>query len=236
MSQLQQMHSYLFQNLIDRALATIGKNPNIASSTLREPLNDKSITSLPSMYSFIFMNVARLLTQTKRKNEVLCDRSTLFLCLCETFLHEGILDSEIKISGFSIIRCDRMARAGGGVCVYVSNSTTYDICLAYSNSVMYRPPSCPAEAFNDIISRSQALILSMPSPLPNIIMLGDFNFPDIDWTKPDLSCTFAIPLLSLSDCFFLNQQVLEPTRKSNILDLIFSPDDFVNSIDAGLPS
>ena len=203
------------------------------------------------MYSFIFMNVARLLTQTKRKNEVLsdlCDRSTLFLCLCETFLHEGILDSEIKISGFSIIRCDRMARAGGGVCVYVSNSTTYDICLAYSNSVcellivrihnpaliiilMYRPPSCPAEAFNDIISRSQSLILSMPSPLPNIIMLGDFNFPDIDWTKPDLSCTYAIPLLSLSDCFFLNQQVLEPTRKSNILDLIFSPDDFVNSID-----
>ena len=196
-------------------MATISKKTNIASSTLHEPLNDKSITSLPSMYSFIFMNVARLLTQTKRKNEVLsdlCDRSTLFLCLCETFLHEGILDSEIKISGFSIIRCDRMARAGGGVCVYVSNSTTYDICLAFSNSVcellivrihnpaliiilMYRPPSCPAEAFNDIISRSQSLILSMPSPLPNIIMLGDFNFPDIDWTKPDLSCTYAIPLL-----------------------------------------
>ena len=87
-------------------MATISKKTNIASSTLREPLNDKSITSLPSMYSFIFMNVARLLTQTKRKNEVLsdlCDRSTLFLCLCETFLHEGILDSEIKISGFSII-------------------------------------------------------------------------------------------------------------------------------------
>ena len=96
--------------------------------------------------------------------------------------------------------------------------------------IMYRPPSCTAEAFNDIISRSQALILSMPSPLPIIIMLGDFNFPDIDWTKPDLSCTYAIPLLSLSDCFFLNQQVLEPTRKSNILGLIFSPDDFVNSI------
>ena len=33
-------------------------------------------------------------------------------------------------------------------------------------------------------------------------------------------------------CLFLNQQVLEPTRKSNILlDLIFSPDDFVSSID-----
>ena len=57
----------------------------------------------------------------------------------------------------------------------------------------------------------------MPSPLPNIIMLGDFNFPDIDWTKPDLSCPCAIPLISLSDCLYLNQQDLELTRKSNIL-------------------
>ena len=57
---------------------------------LHQTLNDRSITSLPSMYSFIFINVARLLTQTKRKNEVLsdlCDRSTLFLYLCESFFY-----------------------------------------------------------------------------------------------------------------------------------------------------
>ena len=157
------------------------------------------------------------------------------------FLNNKILTSHDLLNIFIIVII-------GGVCVYVSNSTIYDICLTYSNSVcellivrihnpaliiilMYRPPSCPAEAFNDIISISQALILSIPSPLPNIIMHGDFNFPDIDWTNPDLGCTYAIPLLSLSDCLFLNQHVLEPTCKSNILDLIFSPDDFVNSID-----
>ena len=68
----------------------------------------------------------------------------------------------------------------------------------------------------------------MHSPLSIIIMLGDFNFPDIDWTNPYFSCTHAIPLISLSGCLFLNQQVLEPTRKSNILDLILSPDDLMN--------
>ena len=192
----------------------------------------------PSMYSFIFMNVSRLITLTKRKNEILsdfCDKSTLFLCLCETFLHEGILDSEIKISGFSIIRCDRSSRTGGGVCVYVSNSTTYDTCLTYSNSVcellivrlhkpaliiilMYRPPTCSPEDFNDIISRSRAIILSMSSPLPIIIMLGDFNFPDINWLNPDYNCHDASPLILFSDLLFLNQQVSAPTRKSNILD------------------
>ena len=35
------------------------------------------------MYSFIFMNVARLITLTKRKSEILsdlCDKANLFLC------------------------------------------------------------------------------------------------------------------------------------------------------------
>ena len=65
--------------------------------------------------------MARLLTQTKIKKEVLsdlCDSPTLFVCLCET-LHEGQLDSEIEKSCFSIIRCGRMSRAGGEVCVYI---------------------------------------------------------------------------------------------------------------------
>ena len=232
-------------------MAPINKDSISTSPHLHDSVNDRSITLVPSMYSFIFMNVARLITLTKRKSEILsdlCDKSTLFLCLCETFLHEGILDSEIKISGFSIIGCDRSSRTGGGVCVYVSNSTTYDICLSYSNSVcellilrlhkpaliiilMYRPPNCLPEDFNDIISRSRAIILSMSSPLPNIIMLGDFNFPDINWLNPDYNCPDASPLILFSDCLFLNQQVSAPTRKSNILDLFFFPDDFINCID-----
>ena len=96
---------------------------------------------------------------------------------------------------------------------------------------MYPPPSCPAEAFSDIISRRPALIISIPSPMSNVIILGDFNFSDINWTNLDMSSQYAIPLISLSDCLFLNQQFSEPNRKSSILDLMFSPDYFINSID-----
>ena len=49
-------------------------------------------------------------------------------------------------------------------------------------------------------------------------MLGDFNFPDINWLNPDYNCPDASPLILFSDCLFLNQQVSAPTRKSNILD------------------
>ena len=134
------------------------------------------------------------------------------------------------------------------VYMYVSNSTTYDIWLAYSNSVcellilrihkpaliiilMYHPPTCSPEDFNDIISRSRAIMLSMSSPLPNIIMLGDFNFPDINWLNPDYNCPDASPLILFSHWLFLNQQVTAPTSNSNILDSIFSHDDLINCID-----
>ena len=40
----------------------------------------------------------------------------------------------------------------------------------------------------------------------------------------------AGPLIDLAGLLFLNQQVKEPTNKLNILDLIFCPDDLVNSI------
>ena len=36
----------------------------------------------------------------------------------------------------------------------------------------------------------------MSSPLPNIIMLGDFHFPDINWSNPDSNCPDASPLIS----------------------------------------
>ena len=70
----------------------------------------------------------------------------------------------------------------------------------------------------------------MSSLLPNIIMLGDFNFPDINGLNPDYNCHDASPLILFSDLLYLKQQVSAPTRKSNILDLIYSPDDFIKVV------
>ena len=54
-------------------------------------------------------------------------------------------------------------------------------------------------------------------------MLGDFNFPNIDWSVwscSTTSCPMAGPLIDLVGLLFLAQQVKEPTRKLIILDLI----------------
>ena len=113
------------------------------------------------MFHFLFMNIAHLISKTKQKLKFLAD-------LCETFLHDGIGDSEIQIPEFSITRCDRLSRVGGGVCIYLRNSVNFITCVNYSNSVcelliikinhpslivilIYRPPSCTTNEFNDII-------------------------------------------------------------------------------------
>ena len=132
--------------------------------------------------------------------------------------------------------------------MYVRNTINFTICLCFSNSVrellilkllhpsifiiiIYRPPLCLDCDVIDVISRAQQYIWSIPAPLPNIIFLGDFNFPLVNWSNPNSQCPLSSPLIDLSDLLFLSQQVAEPTHNSNILDLIFSPNDLINLID-----
>ena len=135
--------------------------------------------TLPHMYSFILLNIARLFTKTKPKYKVLyalCSLSTLFICLCETFLIEDVNDSEIQIPGFSIVRCDRQLREGGRVCIYVRTTNPFNVYVKYLNSIcdlliinlhhpsliiilIYRPPSFPAIEFHDIILKAKSYIL-----------------------------------------------------------------------------
>ena len=61
-----------------------------------------------------------------------------------------------------------------------------------------------------------------------MIILGDFNFPGVDWSSPNLPS--LKPLVNLCDSFFLSQQMHISTRKFNILDLIFCPSELINTI------
>ena len=146
-------------------------------------------------------------------------------------------------SKFLIIQLQEVTVNQGLVveCVYVRNTVNFKIYLCFSNSVcellilklqnpsiiiiiIYRPPLCLDCDFIDVISRAEQYTLTIPAPLPNIILLGDFNFPI-------LSTLCQALYFHLSDHLFLSQQVAKPTRNYNILDLIFSPNVLINSID-----
>ena len=150
----------------------------------------------------------------------------LNLVFCETFLFDGIND---------------------GVCIYLRNTISFKTCLKFSNSVcdllivslqtpsliiilVYGPPSCPVNDFEEISLKIHTYVMSLPPPLPNIILRGDFNLPEINWSSIHPSCPTAGSLLNLTSLAFLNQKVSEPTRNCNILDLIFFPDNIINFI------
>ena len=88
------------------------------------------------------------------------------------------------------------------------NSISFKTCLKFSNSVcdllivslqtpsliiilVYRPPSCPVKDFEEISLKIHTYVMALPSPLPNIILLGDFNLPEINWSSLNPSCPTA---------------------------------------------
>ena len=109
------------------------------------------------------------------------------------------------MKGFVIIRCDRLDRIGGGVCIYLRDSICFEIYLSYSNSVcellivklsnpdliivlLYRPPSCTVTEFTVTMGKLYDCISNLASPLPNIMLLGEFNLLFMDWSNPVPKC------------------------------------------------
>ena len=236
------------------ALHRLGStNEHVPSSTTSEQ-PPVVYPGLDSNYNFYFMNIAHLLRDSyKDKSKIhflheLSNQFTLFVGLVETFLNDQILDSEITMEGFNLIRSDRLGRLGGGVCFYINNSVGYKVLLSYSNSIcevlivqtykpdavlvnMYRPPNATSITFNDIVQKTESTIDSLESPLPNIIIVGDFNFPGIDWGAANQDHVNNISdLIELRDFLCLEQMITQPTRQNNVLDLLFCDSSIVNSI------
>ena len=138
MLQMQQTQNLLIAKYAESDVAPFAL-PKTSSPPKPNVLNNYPIKPTP-VYHFMFMNIARLMTKSKQKLKFLadlCNSTTIFLCFCETFLHDGIQDSKIQIPDFSIIRSDRYSTVGGGVFAYVGNTVNFLICLFFQNSVFY---------------------------------------------------------------------------------------------------
>ena len=89
----------------------------------------------------------------------------------------------------------------------------------------YRQPSgedlSPLNALDESIAK-----LTNRQSLPNIILAGDFNLPDINWMdhsirdRPQCSNTLNQRAIDMSKDNCLHQMTDEPTRNDNILDLV----------------
>ena len=163
------------------------------------------------------------------------------LLITESWLKEEISNNEIQINGYNILRRDRIGSIGGGCLIYyakalnvkeislpnnVINSEPYIQTLWMQISthsitqtigLCYNSPSSSLEEKTELNSQ----IKEACSIYKDVIICGDFNYPNINWETLHSTGDDQLFLDTTLDCF-LKQHVEEPTRNKNILDLVLS--------------
>lgn len=140
---------------------------------------------------------------------------------------------------YQVIRRDRSKKAGGGVAILLKKAlgfleifsesapNSYEILsvdvILEGHKIrivaVYRTPSCSTFHSHQLSKAvSDLLVCNYPS-----IVLGDFNYPDIDWINlekplPSSSGDFVDMVRSHN----LEQLVKEPTRRGHILDILLT--------------
>ena len=101
--------------------------------------------------------------------------------------------------------------------------------------VFYRPPKSD---INSLLDLQTALDSVLSTPNADLLLLGDFNMPEINWETncASRSSDHTTLLCEIIHNNFLTQLVKDPTREENILDLAFvSSPDLVHDLTVGQP-
>ena len=161
--------------------------------------------------------------------------------MCETFLNNKLSNAILCPKDYSTYRKDRI-KIGGGVTIDCRNSIKVEhvqikqtdtdidiICVdLIFGSQKLRLINCYCPPFYTITDVAYlelmiSIIYNLCYSVSQIIIVGDFNLPKMDWTSyvsPNEKC-HSIFLNSVNE-LGLHQFVKEPTRNMNFLDLIFS--------------
>ena len=183
-----------------------------------------------------------------------------FIALTETWLNDSIADAQVQLSGYVLSRSDRRSR-GGGVLLYshesipISDVHKYDdgtcqavVCEFHTIKTVicnvYRPPSTTREIFYHLLEWISQCLNNITDSY-QYILLGDFNFPFIDWNAGKIEKSVLLDQQRSAEEFmvwlsnmFLIQYVTLATRLNNILDLLFTNNQFlvtnISVIDTGM--
>ena len=156
------------------------------------------------------------------------------LSVVETWLSQDITDSCLGLDDYIVFRKDRPS-AGGGVMFAVRKSlnpecinipTNFELLGIKLNHesfrtklfLAYRPPGLSSAENDAFISSIDEAICSND----NYVLMGDFNYPSIDWRENDSVLASEMKFLEMTVQNGLQQIVNEPTRGPNLLDLVLT--------------
>lgn len=149
---------------------------------------DKMLNTLPEGIRFAHINICSILNKLDQIKILLRNGVFDILAVTESKLDSSILDSEIKVEGYTVQRRDR-SRSGGGVLMYINDKwsvtspyadkffelLTLEIGLKNSPKikvgVVYRPPNASAKWKRDFIKKVEVLSTTQTE----LFLMGDFN-------------------------------------------------------------
>ena len=161
------------------------------------------------------------------------------LCITETWLTDSVFDLEILPTDFTIYRKDRHSRGGGVLIASIptsiipspTNLEVISVKIELSTSIslctVYIPPNPGDLYFKSLLKFLADFITSSEY----VIIVGDFNLPDINWNSLTGISTFSTSFCDFIFNYNLVQFVDRPTHiKGNILDIILSNTPFIQDI------
>ena len=169
--------------------------------------------------------------------------------ITESWCNEAVGEAEISMAGYDMFRADRSGGIrGGGVLLYTKSElgALYyktkcegeHICCRIPQkgkgeeiiiAVNYRSDNIQRLNY-DTNAASRELIKELQPK--NFVIMGDYNYPDIDWENNIGVTNSSKEFLECLEDGFLTQHVKEPTRGPACLDLIISKDpDLVKDVE-----
>lgn len=190
------------------------------------------------MFTLLNVNCRSVVNKATQLEGLLLTHDVEIAALTETWLSCHIFDSEFVPENYRVFRKDRDGRGGGVAILFKSSLQIFKMpdidgveglfCKFYKNNVryilgvVYRPPNSSVEVLINLKEYLQHHVKSND----RLILTGDFNLPNIDWTTFSYSTnTIEQTMLDISLAFDLLQVVKDFTRVHNgsgsTLDLFF---------------
>ena len=102
------------------------------------------------------------------------------------------------------------------ICVQVTSQNPYVVCIVY---LPPNPPVHPTVSSLDYLA-------SITEEFPHVVIMGDFNLPNVNWSCPDVSVEVCelLKTHSLDQLvFWTNLFLLQPTSRATFLTWCLSP-------------
>jgi len=218
------------------------KNNGTSRCTSNENVrqNTKLINTGKSKLSCVYFNARSIVNKHKELELYVLEKKFDIIGITETWLNAEILDNEMSIEGYTLHRNDRNnaeKHRGGRVAIYVNNDLNCvhrdEIFEQNFPETIWCNISCNGEntlvgvcyRAPDSIQINDEALYSLINRVSKeeVVIMGDFNFPELDWGRPE-SIEDSHPFIECMSNNFLTQLVDEPTRLKNYLDLVLCSD------------